>query len=265
MASPTASKLARIFCAGTPVMMALLLAGCDPGKEKENERPEPRPTDPVAPTKTEVIAEEVDLIGDKPDAKGVKPADKMPVLLDPLEPTGPVNRVARNAYKIIADLKENIEKVNVDLDGGGKQITRLIHNSDEVCKNITDMAAIWPDDNVFRDQCIAVKRQALTLNDELSRVPRTWAHVRWAFSSTLRAVSLLRLRARELAEAEPKPTVIVGKDGKTEIVEAAPAPVDPALAKRNEVVSKAKRMRDQMKQIEDERKKKAMPTDLDSK
>lgn len=269
MASPIAKTFARVFAAGTPVMMALLLAGCDPGKEKENERPEPSPqpspSAPIAPTKTEAVAEEVDLIGDKPDAKGVKPSEKATVLLDPIEPTGPVNRVARQAYKIIADIKTNIEKVNVDLDGGGKQVTRLIHNSDEVCKNITDLAAIWPDNNPFRDQCIAAKRQALTLNEELSRVPRTWQHVRWAFTSTLKSLSQLRIRAAELADAEPKPQVLVGKDGKTVIVEAEPAPIDPALAKRNETVAKAKRMRDQLKQMEDDKKKKQMPTDLDSK
>lgn len=262
-----ASSLARLFTAGTPVLLALLIAGCDPGKEKESERAEPTGPVPVTPpTRTETVSEEVDLIGDKTVAgAAAKPAEKMTVLLDPIEPDGPLNRVARQCYKLIADMKTNIEKVNSDLDDGGKQITRLIRNSDEVCKNITDLAGLWPENNTFRDQCIAAKRNALTLNDELSRVPRTWAHVRWAFTSTLKSLSQLRLRARELAEAEPKPTVVAGKDGKTIIVEAEPAPIDPALAKRNEAVNKAKRMRELQRQYDEEKKKKQMPTDLDSK
>lgn len=260
----TRLAVSKISCTAFCATLAFLISGCDPGKEGEADRPSPRPDPAVPPTKTESVSEDVDLIGDKPGAPAPAKADKLTVLLDPIEPTGPINRTARQCYKLIADMKFNVEKINVDLDDGGKQVTRLIHTSDELCKNITDLAGVWTANEEFRDQCVSAKRQALTLNDELSRVPRTWAHVRWAFTSTLKAISKLRNSARELAEAEPKPQVVVGKDGKVTLVEAEPV-VDPLIARRNEEVAKVNKARAQKRKLEEEAKKKELQIDLDGK
>jgi len=216
---------------------------------------------PLRPTQTVSVSEAIDLTGDKPEAKAAE--IHKAVLLDDIVPSGPMNLRARECYVLIASMKAKAEKLDADLDGGGKQITRLIRTSDDLSKDITEMAQIWPEDQAFRDICIIAKRHTLVLNDELSRVPRKWTHVRWAFTNTLKSISHLRMVARDIAELEPKPTAVAGKDGKVVYVESQVA-IDPAIAKREEIVKKTERMRKQMREMESEKKKRNMPIDLDS-
>ncbi|HYG76129.1 MAG TPA: hypothetical protein VEK08_14075 [Planctomycetota bacterium] len=249
----------------SPAVLILALAGCE--KEREADVTPPAVEPPPPPTLTETVnapaSEELDLTADRPEAKTTEKQKQ--ILLDDMPPSGPLNLNARKCYALIASTKEKIEKISADLDDGGKQITRLIRTSDDLSKDITELAEIWPYDKAFRDLCIIAKRHTLVLNDELARVPRKWTHVRWAFTNALKSVSKLRLSAREVAELEPKPQAIVGKDGKVVYVDAPPPPVDPAIAKREEIVKKTERMREQMRRIEEEKKKETLPTDLDSK
>ncbi|HEY3324554.1 MAG TPA: hypothetical protein VGP72_29145 [Planctomycetota bacterium] len=259
-------RLSALVCG----LLVFVITGCDPGREQETpatpDQPAP-PTNPV-PTKAEPVGEAVDLTADKPEAKAADAKTK--ILLDDIQPEGPLNQTARKVYGLVQETKEQAEFISKDLDEGGKQISKLIRASDQLCKSITLLADVWPENKPFRDLCIDAKRNALILNDELSRVPRTWSHVRWALSGTLKSVSTLRLRARDLAEAEPKPVPLLAKngkpvldkDGKIIYVEVA-TPADAAIARREEITNKAQRMRNQLRKEEEESKKKPMQTELD--
>ncbi|MCY3023698.1 MAG: hypothetical protein NTW87_32355 [Planctomycetota bacterium] len=251
-----------------PWLLALLVfvMGCEPQGDAERP-PAPPPTPP--PTTTENAAEEVDLTADKPEAEARKP--KAAPLLSDLTPSGPANATARKCYAMLADIKANVETISRDLDDHGKEITRLNRTSDALSKNITDLADLWPNNQTFRDMCVSAKRQAVVLNDELSRAPRKWAHVRWAFSATIREASALRLRARDLAEAEPKPRPLVGKDGKPILdkegrqiyEEPGAAPVDPAIAAREKNLRETKADLERLRKLDARKNEKKMPTDLD--
>lgn len=231
----------------------------------------PLPGETPAPGQVPSVTGEVDLIGDKTDATGAaKPASDE--LLNELTPVGPLNPTARRCYVLLGFMKENIEKISRDLDNNGKEVERLIRTSDELSKNVTELAGLWPDDQFFRDACINTKRQILVLNDELARVPRKWTHVRWSFNASLREVSKLRLRSRDMAESEPKPMPVIGKDGKPVtdkngnlvFVEAAAPEVDPLVARREKALREVEAARDQERNRSEERKKKKMAIDLDS-
>jgi len=104
------------------------------------------------------------------------------------------------------------------------------------------------------------------LTEELSRTPvRKWMQVRWAFNSTLREVSNLRLRARETAEALPKPIRQVDKNGKVEFIEPSVAeePVDPAVALSEERKRALEIMKARMTKRDEYRKAPPMQVDLD--
>jgi len=279
--NPFLFSLSACACAAV-----LVLGGCDKGRETEGDTapvPTPPPTTaeevPAGGTNAEPVPEpapavtaEVDLIGDKPAAGAVAKADSKD-LLDEMKPEGPQSPASRRCYYLLGEMKTNIEKVSADLDNGGKEVQRLIRTSDLLSKNITDLAELWPNDQFFRDACINTKRQVLVLNDELSRVPRKWTHVRWAFNGSLREVSKLRARARDMAESEPKPVPLLGRDGKPAVdkegnqifIEQAEAPVDPLVARREKAKREVEAARTQDRKRDEEKKKKSMPTDLDSR
>lgn len=241
------------------------VTGCDPGAEQPGAPPKP---DAAPEAKAGALAEEVDLTADKPGAAAKR---KEAPLLAVLGPAGPSNDTVRHCYKLLAEMKTNAERISADLDAGGKEITRLIRTSDALSRNITDLAGVWPHDESFRDVCGNAKRLVLVLNEELSRVPRKWTHVRWSFSAALQEVSRLRLRARDLAEAEPKPVPVIGKDGKPVLdkegrpiyVDPPAPPVDPAIAKREQSLREVQAERERIRRIEEAKKTKPLRTELD--
>jgi len=208
------------------------------------------------------------LTADKPEAAA---KSKDTLLLNPLEPSGPLNETANRCYKLLAEMKAKTEQINADLDNGGKEVTRLIRTSDALAKNITDLAGIWPTDESFRDRCGGAKRETLVLNEELSRVPRQWTHVRWSFTSALKEVSKLRLLARDLAEAEPKPVPLLSKDGKPVLdkegrpiyVDAPQPPPNPLVVKREKSLHEVEEQRERLRKIEEEKKNPRIHTDLE--
>src|SRR5207302_1655274 len=149
-----------------------------------------------------------------------------------------------------------------DLDNNGKEVTRLIKTSDILSKRITTLADLYNEDENYRDRCGTAKRDALRLNDELSQVPRKWSHVRWAFNDTLTDTRMIRVMGRDLAEAEPKPVRVVGKDGKEEYVEQPPK-VNPAIAKREASRAKAEEMRAIVRKQDEARKAPPVKTSND--
>jgi hypothetical protein len=233
-----------------------------PAPVKVARKKDPPPAaEPAAapPAPAEPVAEEVDLIADKPEAA----EKKKPDLLDAMEPAGPLGETASNVYKIITDMKTNMDLIAKDLDGGGKEVTRLLRTSDNVSKNATDLSKVWMEDQKFRDMCGSAKRAVLMLNDELSREPRHWSHVRWAYNDAVKEVRKLRITARELAEFEPKPEARVGKDGKIIYVEPAGPVVDPKIAERNAKIQEVNEAKARLKRAEEGKKNARMPMSLD--
>lgn len=219
----------------------------------------------TVPVETAQVRREDDLIGDRPvervstDPGSTAPASKQ--LLEEMKPSGPLVTKSRQCYKYLAELKSNAEKISTGLDDGGKEVTLLIHISDELGTNVTDLADLWPENKTFVDYCAMAKRQSIILNEELARVPRNWRALRWSLNSALVQVSKLRHVARDLADAEPKPIATPGKDGKIEYSDPVPEALDPVLAKREAAVSEARRAREFIKKKEEEKAKKRMPTD----
>jgi hypothetical protein len=255
------------------VLVIPLWAGGAASSEPEDPPPRPHPpatsSGKTAPArKTEAPAEEADLTSDKPEAAGK--SKEVPLLLR-LAPAGPVADKANQCYKLLAEMKSDAERISSDLDDSGKEVTRLIHSSDNLAKNITALVELWPTNEAFRDLCASAKRQALVLNEELSQVPRKWTHVRWSFTAALQEVSKLRLRARDLAEAEPKPIPLVGKNGKPVLdkegrqiyVDPPQPPQDPVLVKRDRNLREVEAERARLKKIEEEKKNPRLHTDLE--
>jgi hypothetical protein len=225
----------------------------------------PPATTPVkrqpAPAPVENVAgEDVDMIGDRPQPGAVP--EKKKALLDELTAGGPLNSKAKNAYALIAEIKTNVDLIAKDLDNSGKEVTRLITTSDTLAKNITKLANIWPEEEKFRDRCGTAKRQALDLNEELARVPRIWTHVRWSFNAVVEHTRDVRLKARDLAEAEEKPVAVPQKDGTVKYVDAGPAPVDPRVARKEAILKADEAELARQKKDKDSREK-PMKVDLD--
>ena len=216
----------------------------------------PPPAPPVAPANSG--GEVVDMIGDKPEAVA---AAKPKPLMDDMTPDGPVNRRATSCYHLLAEMKTHMEQISKDLDNNGKEVTRLIKTSDALAKDITLLANLWPEDDLFRDVCGTVKRDALNLNTELSQSPRVWSHVRWAYNDTLKDVRKVRMAAKSMADAEPKPIEQVGKDGKIVYVDA-PNNVNPAIAKRDMRKAEAEAMSERARKIEDLKRNPPLETDM---
>ena len=214
----------------------------------------------VAPKANNTPAEEVNLIGDEPQA-GAEAAPKKPVLLEEFKPEGHLGWTARRAYALLADTKTRFESISADLDNGGKEITRLITTSDQLAHSITDLFNLWPHDEAFRDVCGGAKSRVLLLNDELSQVPRNWPHVRWAFNDVVQELRKLRRQTRDLAEAEPKLTPVVSKDGKVTYVEPEPPPIDPAIARRERKIQEVEKAQEALRKIEALKQRQSMKND----
>jgi hypothetical protein len=210
---------------------------------------------------------EVDLIGDKPEAVA---AAKPKPLMEDLTPSGPLNKKALRCYGLLGEIKAHVESISRDLDHNGKEITRLIKTSDALSKKITALADLWGDDDSFRDICGTAKRDALKLNDELSQVPRAWSHVRWSYNDMLTDTRKIRLVARDMAEQEAKPILLVGKDGKPVLdkdgkevyTEPPPPNINPAIAKRDYRKAEAEAVRAQLRRAEEARKNPALDTEI---
>jgi len=210
------------------------------------------------PPTDESVGDEVDMIGDRPQAGA--PAEKKKPLLEELIAPGPVNAKAKQCYALLVEIKTNVDLIAKDLDNSGKEVTRLISTSDTLAKNITKLANLWPEEEKFRDRCGTAKRQALDLNEELSRVPRIWTHVRWGFDAVVQHTKDIRNRARDLADAEEKPLAVV-KDGKVTYVENKPT-VDPVVA-RKEAIMKSDEDTLARQKKDKEAREKPMKIDLD--
>jgi hypothetical protein len=249
-------------------LAVVTIAGCDPEEDGAQAPPDNPPATKIEKVKGGKDAPAgADMIADLPEAV---PPKAEPLFTD-LAPDGPVGPTAKQAYGLIADIKTTVEQINSDLDAGGKEITRLIRTSDTLARQITELAGVWQYNESFRDLCGSAKRQALLLNDELSRVPRQWKYVRWTFTNALKEVSRLRMAARDLAEAEPKPIALIGKDGKPvldkqgrQIYVDPPAPtVDAAILKREAAVREAAEQRARMRVIEEQKKNPRLKTELE--
>src|SRR5262249_25307161 len=88
-----------------------------------------------------------------------------------------LNTRAEKCYRLLAELKKNVETVARCLDNRGKENALLVHTADLVAKNITELADIWPSHDEYIDRCASSKRYALIFGEELSRSPWRWAQV----------------------------------------------------------------------------------------
>lgn len=238
-----------------PIAPAPVTVPTDP---KKSDAAVVAPPVPPAPTPATAGGEDVDMIGDKPEAVA---AAKPKPLMEDLTPDGPVNKRATSCYHLLAEMKTHMEQISKDLDNNGKEVTRLIKTSDALAKDITLLVNLWAEDDQFRDVCGTVKRDALNLNTELSQSPRVWSHVRWAYNDTLKDVRKVRIIASGLAEVEPKPVAQVGKDGKVVYVDAQ-VNINPAIAKRDMRKAEAEAMSERARKIEDLKRNPPLATDM---
>ena len=209
------------------VVCMFLLAGCDQNQQSAQEKPAPQSTaeavppparvepEPAQPaTRAEPIpaeapqrGDEVDLIGDKPEAAKTTPQKR--ALLEDFAPAGPQNHRASQTYALMGGMKADVEQLSKDLDNGGKEVTRLLRTTDELAKKITDLAKLWPEHGPLCDLCGTAKRSALILNEELGNTPRQWTHVRWMFDTLIEDLTKMRQTARFAADSEPMPTMML--------------------------------------------------------
>ncbi|MEI6233161.1 MAG: hypothetical protein WCT04_08920 [Planctomycetota bacterium] len=166
-----------------------------------------------------------DLTADKAGTAGA--VAQNPNLLEEMLAPGPVNSKAKKAYALLGELKVNIETVSRCLDNRGKENARLVHTGEEVSKNISAFAAIWPNNDEFRARSSTLKRLALLFNDELNQQPWRWAQVRWSFEALLKDVVGYREYAREIADAELKPIAVLDKKTGKVVYQDQP---DPSLS-----------------------------------
>ena len=203
------------------------------------------------------------------DKSGTVNAADGRLTLEEFTASGPVNSKAKKCYATIAGLKKNVEAISRFMDNRGKENARLIHASDDVLTDINALAAIWPASETFIDICTVTKRSALVFNNELSQAPWTWTRVRWSYDAMLKDVRALRTYAKNQADSEPKPQMIVGKDGTPMYIDAADAPGAPvplAVQRREEASKLAKEELTRIKENNakrEERKQAKFKTDLD--
>jgi hypothetical protein len=227
------------------------------------------PYSPAAAAPAQSAALPDDLIADRPAPGAVTSGvvKEGELVLEEFAAPGPVNSKAKKCYAALSELKKNVEVISRCMDNRGKENARLMHASENVLTNINDLAAIWPTSEAFMDVCALAKRSALVFNSELSEVPWTWTRVRWSFDAMVKGVRALRAYAKTQADAEPKPQMIVTKEGAAVYIDAPEtAPLDPR-AQRQEDASKA--AKEQLARIKannesrEERKKTKLTTDLD--
>lgn len=210
-----------------------------------------------------------DVTADKPSAAG-KAASQAngQLVLETIVAPGPVNSRAKKCYASLGELKKQIEAISRHLDNRGRENAALLHTSDAVLDEINNLAAIWPKSEAYIDVCTVAKRSALVFNNDLNEVPWTWTHVRWSFDALVKDVRALRSYAKTMAEAEPPPQMIVGKDGSVVYIDAPDQAVDELTARREAMQKAARadiqRIKEQNAERE-ARRKNSMPLDLDTK
>jgi hypothetical protein len=250
----------------TPAMPPIPTAPITPVAPKKTVQTPAAKSSTATEPKADIVADtpdDDDLISDKPEAVSKDNEKKKPDLLEVIQTTEPLTEKSSKVYELIGEIKTQVDKISSDLDNSGKEITRLQRTSEALAKSITDLAAYWPQNETFNDECAEAKRNVLVLNDELSRAPRRWTHVRWSYNDSVKAIRALRRKARDLAEAEPKPQAVVGRDGKVRYVEPAAPAVDPRIAKLEKKEREVEESRARSKRAEEARKNKSMPLDLD--
>jgi hypothetical protein len=250
---PTAAGLLALLC-----LLAVSSGSAVAETVEQDEPPVLKPADLRPP---ESAAEEIDVTADKADAPAGKP--KPSPLLEDLKGEDPLNHNARHCYAVLAEIKTNLEQIGRDLDDNGKEITRLSRTSEALCNNINELVAIWPDHELFRDTCGSAKRQALLLNQELDRVPRVWSHVRWTYNNAIKDVRKMRTYAKELADAEPKPVAVKGKDGKVAYEDRAAPALPPKEAKKQAQLRENEEVKARARKAQEARKNRKMQTELD--
>lgn len=200
------------------------------GPEQPRERPSE--LDPLPPVQTPGAALPADLTADLPGSTAPQKRGPFWVELEDLRPEGTITTSELQAYKVLADLKKAVYQIAEDLDGGGKERTRLIYQSEMIGKQVNILADLWQNDANFRDACMSTKRSALVLEEELRNEPRKWSHVRWAFKAVQSEVKALRERTVEQIKGTARPITIVTKDGREIVVEA---PQDPDLLRQKDL------------------------------
>ncbi|MCW8132378.1 MAG: hypothetical protein KIS92_18670 [Planctomycetota bacterium] len=169
-------------------------------------------------------------------------------------PSGLVNERARKAYDHVEALKKQIMQLSADMDDGGRERTRLIEYARLAEKTITEINKLWPEDEDLHVSASGSKRCALVLEEQLTKEPRRWSHVRIAFSELMKEAGDLRRKTVALADDEPRP--VVGKDGKIVSIEAPRDPVEAerrATERRRKFLEEAK---ERAKKYEEETRKK---------
>ncbi|GMV81565.1 MAG: hypothetical protein AMXMBFR7_27490 [Planctomycetota bacterium] len=198
----------------------------------EQPRLRPNELDPLPPVQTPGAALPADLTADLPGSTAPQKRGPFWVELEDLRPEGTITTGELQAYQVIADLKKTVYQIAEDLDAGGKERTRLIHQSEMIGKQVNILADLWQNDANFRDACMSTKRSALVLEEELRNEPRKWSHVRWAFKAVQSEVKALRERTVEQIKGTARPITIVTKDGREIVVEA---PQDPDLLRQKDL------------------------------
>ena len=172
----------------------------------------------VLPAASENAAPGGDLLADRPGT--IPEAKRGAFYMEMADFTAPEwgGPEVRKTYKYVAEMKQFVYQISLDLDNGGMEITRLKFNTESLQKSITDVTLLWEENGKFKDRGMATKRTALVLEEELGNEPRKWSHVRWAFRELQTQVRDLRLAAVDVADASPRPTRYIDKNGKEVVV-----------------------------------------------
>ncbi len=225
----------------------------------------PLPTLPLSPMDNEKAPatasepEELDLTADLKSAPRQGKRGPFWVELQDYQYKGLVTDSTKKVYELLAVMKKDVYQMADDLNAGGKEKTRLIYTSEQVGKAISDLLAIWPNDEDFRDLCRFAKSRALVLEEKLREEPRKWTHVRWAFQSLQKEVKRIREAAAARAETQPQPIKIVTKDGKEVIVEPGRDIQEIKRERKEEALEDLKRQRDQLRKESEELDKDRRP------
>jgi hypothetical protein len=201
----------------------------------------------VLPAASENTAHGGDLLADRPGT--VPEAKRGAFYMEMADYAAPEwgGPEVRKTYRLIADMKQQVYQISLDLDNGGVETTRLKYNTEALQKSITDLTLEWQENTKFKDRGLSTKRTALVLEEELGNQPRKWSHVRWAFRELQTQVRDLRTAAVDVCAAAPRPTKIIDKNGKEIIL---PPEKDPLVAAREAEAKKVqdlKKERDRLK------------------
>ncbi|HLX65083.1 MAG TPA: hypothetical protein VKX17_27690 [Planctomycetota bacterium] len=216
-----------------------------------------------------------DLTADKPGSPAAAAAQQQALLTDMPAPAGLLSSRAKDCYRLLAELKTNVETISRCLDNRGKENARLIRASDQAVENLSDFAAIWPRRDDFIEACASAKRDALLLSSELSQTPWRWKEVRWSFDMLLANARSFRVYAKVMAENEKPPVAVTDEKGRIVLDKKTGKPVyrdvpdDPPVDKATAIAEmKAKAAREELQRVKrkesahDDADKNRLETDL---